>query len=1038
MPVRSDLSVADALLVQVIALTPTPASEAYLRRATGLSGNSVKSSLKKFTEKNSITHDDKGLWSYCGSEKLQQEAAAVLRTQLPKNDFGYYLGMLTEDLALDYAETFVRQLSAKIKAKNKQAICIFELVLLYFLRLGKDPRLDTEQQCVRYIETAILLQMQSVTSELYVDLALKFSPICWELSLRFNFDIPTVREKMAPLPIIKSEGTGEGHFSAAVFDTISEPLPHSVFESKGFSALPSKLDVIPSIDYVRHLLYDSVAQKAELSNTTIGQLLLQLVETSSSYTTMLTRRFAMAIDSIDTLRTIAADGKNSTLSELWLCHYSFALLRKNELDIALEHLNELFTCLPYTDKKSYVAASAIRGVALYHFLCNRLESSYRILNGETRRLIALNLPHAEFIDPLIFDMLFTLELQGYPPIPRYELDIIIPAARQTSNSLLKGAALRIEALRMRRKGENLQIVIDLLRESQSQFHPERDTGNLSLTLHELSNTLPLLGQYEEAQELRSQVTQLIGYELDATTPYRSAVLLGTGVISGDQALLSYAEQRFQGKVTEQPELTPSNASLLTRSLSSFKEFPADASLDDILRHMANIFQGELRCTFAAFFLPTEEKYRHVAVKNGKDSRPMRQQLLRYQDRLNELTPEEFDSFSWESERELCFFFDCGDPLPWVLYLWVNESSGLLFPEHDDEIAMLAKLLASDVRKVLRLHQSNQKKQAQLSLPTTLETEHEPGSVLGTGMKQCLSGLNHVIPTEATVLLLGETGVGKELVALHVHKRSGRTGPFIAVHPASTPETLFESEFFGHERGAYTGAVVQRSGFFELAHNGTLFIDEVGDMPFAIQTKLLRVLQDKNFMRVGGNTYLHSNFRLITATNRNLWEDVQKGLFRKDLFYRIAVFPTLIPPLRNRQQDIELLVKAFMAYFSKSYSLPNVHLNKPQIEALNRYSWPGNVRELKNLSERMILSQQFLLPDHVQQAMKEASLTQRPLPKIDEEIFSDMPSLKEVEKRYLRLVLEKTGGKVRGSNGAGALLNMSLSTLYAKLKAHNLS
>lgn len=186
--------------------------------------------------------------------------------------------------------------------------------------------------------------------------------------------------------------------------------------------------------------------------------------------------------------------------------------------------------------------------------------------------------------------------------------------------------------------------------------------------------------------------------------------------------------------------------------------------------------------------------------------------------------------------------------------------------------------------------------------------------VGAGLNTLLNEAKYAAVTDVPILLWGETGVGKEIMARHIHRLSGRQGPFIAVHPASMVESLFESEFFGHERGAFTGASNQKIGLFEMADQGTLFIDEIGEMSPLIQTKLLRVLQEQRFMRVGGTAEIKSRFRLIAATNRDLWKEVREKRFRQDLLYRISVVPLLLPPLRERKQDILPLVDAFHSPF----------------------------------------------------------------------------------------------------------------------------
>ncbi|MDL2266476.1 sigma-54 dependent transcriptional regulator [Desulfovibrio sp. OttesenSCG-928-G15] len=334
-------------------------------------------------------------------------------------------------------------------------------------------------------------------------------------------------------------------------------------------------------------------------------------------------------------------------------------------------------------------------------------------------------------------------------------------------------------------------------------------------------------------------------------------------------------------------------------------------------------------------------------------------------------------------------------------------------------------------------------------------------IIGDGMRAVLQIAGQAATSGAQILLQGETGVGKELVARHIHAQSGRNGAFVAIHPASTSETLFESEFFGHERGAFTGATATRKGFFEEADQGTLFIDEVGDIPPLLQTKLLRVLQEKRFMRVGSNKLIDSNFRLITATHKDLRHEVERGLFRRDLLFRIAVIPIFIPPLRERSGDILPLALAYLAKFSRMYAKTTPKLDAQAKAALTSYPWPGNVRELRNAMERIV----------VQGVFNRDFLRYAPLPGEKPETLPavggvppfvagnmltgecdkahsvpglsgcagppGLPSLEEVEKSYLAHVLHITGGKVRGENGAAALLGVKSSTLYAMLKRHGL-
>ncbi|HKK64424.1 MAG TPA: sigma 54-interacting transcriptional regulator, partial [Clostridia bacterium] len=225
----------------------------------------------------------------------------------------------------------------------------------------------------------------------------------------------------------------------------------------------------------------------------------------------------------------------------------------------------------------------------------------------------------------------------------------------------------------------------------------------------------------------------------------------------------------------------------------------------------------------------------------------------------------------------------------------------------------------------------------------------------TAMKEVFNLMAQVSGSEASVLIRGESGTGKELIALAIHYNSPRSeGPFVKVNCSALPETVIESELFGHEKGAFTGAVQTRKGRFELADGGTIFLDEIGDLPLSIQVKLLRVLQEREFERVGGNRTQRVNVRIITATHRNLEQMIEKNEFREDLYYRLNVFPLHVPPLRDRKSDITLLAD----YFAEKYSTKNNkeirRISTPAIELLSSYHWPGNVRELENCIERAVL------------------------------------------------------------------------------------
>ncbi len=289
------------------------------------------------------------------------------------------------------------------------------------------------------------------------------------------------------------------------------------------------------------------------------------------------------------------------------------------------------------------------------------------------------------------------------------------------------------------------------------------------------------------------------------------------------------------------------------------------------------------------------------------------------------------------------------------------------------------------------------------------------------IRAVLAQMEKVATTEASVLLLGETGTGKELIAQRIHDLSPRSGrPLIKVNCAALPPTLMESELFGREKGAYTGAVSREAGRFELADGSTLFLDEVGELSLDLQTKLLRVLQEGEFERVGSSRTRKVDVRIVAATNRDLAEAVREGDFRKDLFYRLNVFPIQVPPLRERREDIPLLVWAFVEELGRSTGRRIDTISQGTMDRLERYGWPGNIRELRNVIERsMILSQ--------------GSTLQLVLPEARESVLDENLSLDDVQRRHIRRVLEMTGGRISGRGGAADQLGVRPTTLRSRMQ-----
>jgi transcriptional regulator with GAF, ATPase, and Fis domain len=332
---------------------------------------------------------------------------------------------------------------------------------------------------------------------------------------------------------------------------------------------------------------------------------------------------------------------------------------------------------------------------------------------------------------------------------------------------------------------------------------------------------------------------------------------------------------------------------------------------------------------------------------------------------------------------------------------------------------LQSALAEVKRLKDQLHNENEYLRQEISPPQSSD------KIVGQSpaIRQTLAKAEQVAATGATVLLLGETGTGKEMLAATIHDRSPRRERvMVRVNCAAIPTALIESELFGREKGAYTGALSKQIGRFELANDSTLFLDEIGDLPPEVQVKLLRVLQEKQLERLGSSKSIKVDVRIIAATNRNLEQAVREGSFREDLYYRLNVFPIIVPPLRERREDLPQLVWAFVGEFSKSLGKNIESISKESLTAMQHYHWPGNVRELRNVIERaMILTTGLKLKIELPKSSHAGGgATARSL------------TMKDTNRDHILNVLEMTGWRIRGKSGAAEILEVNPSTLESRM------
>jgi len=330
-------------------------------------------------------------------------------------------------------------------------------------------------------------------------------------------------------------------------------------------------------------------------------------------------------------------------------------------------------------------------------------------------------------------------------------------------------------------------------------------------------------------------------------------------------------------------------------------------------------------------------------------------------------------------------------------------------------------LQARLQEIEHLKQALERENIILRTEASLLFEH--GDIVGesAAMRAVLSLAEQVSRTDATVLIMGETGTGKELLAREIHAMSSRKNrPLVTVNCASLPPTLIESELFGREKGAFTGALTRMAGRFEVADGSTIFLDEIAELPLDLQSKLLRVIEEGVFERLGSTKAIHVNVRIIAATNRDVLQEVQNGDFRRDLYYRLNVFPIMLPPLRERPEDIPLLVWSFVRHYEKKMGKQIENIPKRSMDALQHYPWPGNVRELRNVIEHaMIVSRSKVLDVRI--------------PSMSNVEQAEIGNLEAVERKHILTALQKSGWRITGAGGAAEALGLKRTTLQSRMK-----
>jgi transcriptional regulator with GAF, ATPase, and Fis domain len=618
----------------------------------------------------------------------------------------------------------------------------------------------------------------------------------------------------------------------------------------------------------------------------------------------------------------------------------------------------------------------------------------------------------------IFECLYSLEAEGFPP-EEVGLEGEIRKAIGGDNAYMKGSAFRYRALCRMKRNEPSDVVLADLR--QSEKHLRLSGGKL-----ELARTQITLGSFliKGGNSRMGQTLLERAWNFFSTIDKRLFPKDLLGLLSPTEKMTFMMER-----------MANINESLGTlRDASSFLERAINIAMDFTMAMRAAFFvlqpNGAMKIVAnrnldASFFESGKNDFISKYIQNPP--RDGKQAVI------TGVEQKEGGSREKEGFSFVCMPVRLGERIHGYLYLDKPFGGDPFPPERLPFLRMLCSQIAVGLDNIEihdRLREERDRSEDEVTFyRREIGAAGSPEMIVGRSkaIRTVLEQIRHVANTDASVMVVGETGVGKELVAKLIHNLSPRREkPFIPVNLATLPQELVASELFGHEKGAFTGAITQQKGRFELAHGGTLFLDEIGDLSPSIQVKLLRVLQEKTFERIGNSKQIHSDFRLISATNRNLAEAVEKGLFRQDLLYRLNVFPINVPPLRERPDDIPLLTHYFIEKFNKKMGRKHVTMSSADLKRLEDYHWPGNVRELEHFIERaLILSEGSAMDFSGLQDVQHTSAAGE---------FVILP-MADMVSQYLEKVLRLTRWRIKGPNGAARLLGMKPTTLFSLMKRH---
>jgi len=738
------------------------------------------------------------------------------------------------------------------------------------------------------------------------------------------------------------------------------------------------------------------------------------------YCAMYLGQFHRAIGSLEFNWRLARDRSDFAMTaNIRACLGTVFVLQKNRRE-AMRHLKQAKT-EALENNNAFAEYMSGGGIALQYFLDGNVKKAYEVLKYTSAKGNQAGFIR-QYSSPWTLEMLAEFHNLGFDPIPGFEYPDVLNRIFKGENVHLRGVALRLRAVKKAAQGGDLRSIQNDLYDSEECLKKSGDPIQLSKTIFEVARLeLKTGGNRDRVQRLCQKACRELGGYAEGFIPDDFRNLLEV------KSLQNRADRSHQDII----QMYLSEVDIL------FPVETSDEVLIKIVRSCNRIFGAERGGIFWFSNSENGKKPRLGAacnlIQKHVDAPEFHSNLSLIKEAFLTNQPLNVRSNFQSSDGEngpimsiLCFPIEIKGKVKGVLYL----DNSYLDDAFDYIDSSLLKQLWQHNNTIIEKAIDYGKEKELTSVFTTVKTIHsdqfENEIIIGQSptMIKLLEQTDQAARTESTILILGESGTGKELLASRIHKKSlCAKGPLIIVDSNTIPDSLFESELFGHEKGAFTGADQRKIGYVELANKGTLFLDEIGELPLHIQTKLLRVLQEKSFSRVGGTRKLQSDFRLITATNRDLRKEVKEGRFRQDLYYRLNVIPLTLPPLRKRNQDIILLAQKFVARYSRKYGSDS-KLSSQDKKIILNYAWPGNVRELKNVMERaVILSKEGRLELNLP-SKRLASLT---------DFFSDMPTLDDMQRKYIKYVLEYTHGKISGTGGAAGILGMKRTSLYTRMR-----